>query len=160
MRTEVRVVNRGIEALSRARREVWRRWGRRVRDYLVLACTCIHKCYQWKRTELTPVDDSSSGRLRTCSVICMSVRGMLRVRMLLRRVLCRRVSRCRSFGPGDGLAVALRIWRQGAKLTADSEGRPNIDFYRRFLWHFISSLDLNWPIHGADDRVPVVCVCC
>jgi hypothetical protein len=33
MRTEVRVVNRGIEALSRARREVWRRWGRRVRDY-------------------------------------------------------------------------------------------------------------------------------
>lgn len=34
-----------------------------------------------------PVDRSSSGKLRTCSVICTSDRGMLRVRMMLRSVL-------------------------------------------------------------------------
>ena len=31
MRTEVRVVERGMDAERRARREVWRRWGRRGR---------------------------------------------------------------------------------------------------------------------------------
>lgn len=35
MSTDVRVVRRGIEAERRARRDVWRRWGRSVRD-----CDC------------------------------------------------------------------------------------------------------------------------
>jgi hypothetical protein len=33
MTMEVKVVRRGMEAERRARREVWRRWGRRVKDY-------------------------------------------------------------------------------------------------------------------------------
>lgn len=33
MRTEVRVVERGMEAERRDRSEVWRRWGRRRRVY-------------------------------------------------------------------------------------------------------------------------------
>jgi hypothetical protein len=32
MNVEVRTVERGMEALRRARRDVWRRWGRIVRD--------------------------------------------------------------------------------------------------------------------------------
>ena len=32
IRTEVRVVESGIEAERRERKAVWRRWGRRVRD--------------------------------------------------------------------------------------------------------------------------------
>jgi hypothetical protein len=42
---------------------------------------------------------SSSGSERTCNVICTSVRGMARTRMMERRVLCRRSSRWRSRGP-------------------------------------------------------------
>lgn len=38
-------------------------------------------------TGLTPVELSSSGRLRTWRVTCTSVRGMLRVKMMLRSVL-------------------------------------------------------------------------
>ena len=50
-------------------------------------------------TVLIPVVPSSSGRLLTCSVICTSVRGMRRVRTMLRRVSWRRSSRWRSLGP-------------------------------------------------------------
>jgi hypothetical protein len=35
MSVEVRTVERGIEALRRARRDVWRRWGRSARDCFV-----------------------------------------------------------------------------------------------------------------------------
>lgn len=52
-----------------------------------------------RHTLSTPVDDSSSGKLRTCSVICTSVRGIMRTRIMLRKVLCRRSSRWRSRGP-------------------------------------------------------------
>lgn len=101
MRTEVRVVRRGIEAERSASSAVWRRWGRSVRD-----CDWIsgfELCGKMeggkKRTALAPAVLSSSGRLRTCSVICTSVRGIACVRMMLRSVLCTSVSRCRSLGP-------------------------------------------------------------
>lgn len=41
MRTDVRVVERGIEAERRARRAVWRRWGRMVRDCGSLDCALV-----------------------------------------------------------------------------------------------------------------------
>jgi hypothetical protein len=59
------------------------------------------------RTVLMPVVSSSSGRVRTWSVICTRVRGMRRVRMMLRKVLCRRVSRWRSFGPWGCVSFRL-----------------------------------------------------
>jgi hypothetical protein len=67
--TDVSVVERGIEAERSARKAVCRRWGRMV--MLVF----------------TPVAVSSSGRLRTWRVIWTRVRGMRRVRIMLRRVL-------------------------------------------------------------------------
>lgn len=63
------VVESGIDADSKLRKAVWRRWGRIV------------------RLVFTPVDVSSSGRLRTWSVIWTRVRGMRRVRIIERRVL-------------------------------------------------------------------------
>lgn len=74
------VVDNGIEADSKLRNAVWRRCGRSV------------------RLVFTPVEASSSGKLCTCSVIWTRVRGMRRVRMMLRSVLWRRVSRWRSRG--------------------------------------------------------------
>jgi hypothetical protein len=44
MRTDVRVVERGIEALRRERRAVWRRCGRMVRVWIAfvsLKCVCV-----------------------------------------------------------------------------------------------------------------------
>jgi hypothetical protein len=71
----VSVVESGIDADSKLRYAVWRRCGRSV------------------RLVFTPVDVSSSGKLRTCRVIWTRVRGMRRVRIMLRSVLWRRVSR-------------------------------------------------------------------
>jgi len=57
-----------------------------------------------EHTVFTPVLASSSGRLRTCSVICTRVRGIRRVRSMLCSVLWSRVSRCRSLGPRTGMS--------------------------------------------------------
>lgn len=69
MSTEVRVVERGIEAERRARRDVWRRWGRSRRVCLRLATAKHFRFQKILHTVSTPIDASSSGRLRTCRVI-------------------------------------------------------------------------------------------
>ena len=71
IRTEVRVVDRGIEAETRASTAVWRRCGRMVRLCLRRQyCTTDRNGHRWwSHTVLTPVAASSSGKLRICSVI-------------------------------------------------------------------------------------------
>lgn len=40
-----------------------------------------------------------------------------------------------------------------------ARGWPQVDFNGGFFWQLIAPLHLDWPIDGADDGVPVVCVC-
>lgn len=86
-RVDVRVVERGIDALRRARSDVWRRWGKRGRDCHQLAYTFSVPLFTKQPTGSTAIEPSSSGKLRTWSVICTSVRGIALVRMILRSVL-------------------------------------------------------------------------
>jgi hypothetical protein len=86
------------------------------------------------------------------------VRGMLRMRMTLRSVLRRRVSRCLSLGP------ECHVRReQGNRVremrTAYASGRSDIDFYRRFGGQFIAPQHFDGSIDGADYTVAILCVC-
>jgi hypothetical protein len=133
-------VRSGIEDERRARSAVWSRCGR------------INKLV------LTPTTPSSSGRLRIWSVTCTRVRGMFRVRMIERRVLWIRVSRWRSLGPGDVCQrCCVYIVQKGGR-TSNSYRWSHIDFYESFFRYFVSSLDLNGAIYGADDGVAIVCI--
>jgi hypothetical protein len=81
---------------------------------------------------------------------------MLRVKMMLRSVLCSNVSRCLSCGPVLAIsgadAQALRV------RTSDTHRRPHVDLDRRFLGHLIAPEHLDGPVHGADDAVAAVCI--
>jgi hypothetical protein len=109
---------------------------------------------------LTPEEASSSGRLRTCRVIWTRVRGIRRVRIMLRSVLWRRVSRWRSRGPGGGLVwlIASCLSDPRALHTSHSCCGSHVDFYRGVLGHLVSPQHFDGPVDCADDGVAIVCI--
>lgn len=43
--------------------------------------------------------------------------------------------------------------------TSYARGWPQVDFNGGFFWQLIAPLHLDWPIDGADDGVPILCIC-
>jgi hypothetical protein len=93
-------------------------------------------------------------------MIWTSVRGIECVRIMLRSVLCTRVSRCRSLGPVEeslSAAEPARVWCFGMQIrTSYAHGRPHVDFNRSFFGQLIAALDFDGAIDGANDGVRVV----